>query len=379
MGKSETRHKTSRPEKPASRKTSGSKRTSASKSAGGSRSSRRPTRFPWEKLPDDELLDVRLCDLGLTIEGTALGSRVERLNEELHRRGFRFRPHVWLAEDWFSPDGVPGIAIPFFLAHPRLMRIERKHMLGVEGGTEDECMRILRHEVGHTIDTAYRLHRRRRWRETFGSFAEPYPETYQPKPYSKSYVLHLDLWYAQSHPAEDFAETFAVWLKPRSRWRAAYAGWPALKKLEYVDELMNEIVDRVPTVRSRRHVDSIRTVRKTLREYYDEKCERYGTHLPDVYDRELLRLFSDKPEDAKRPSAAAFLRRLRPEVRRTVSRWTGQYRYTIDQVLEDVIARCRELDLRLAASEEETLQDALVMLTVQTMNFLHGGHHRLAL
>ncbi len=376
MGDSATTRKKSQADKSrTSRDRSASKRTAPKRAEAG----RRRAHYPWEGLPDEELLDMRLCDLALTIDGTALGSRVERLYEELARRGFRFRPHVWLAEDWFSPDGVPGIAIPFFLAHPRLMRIERKHMLGVEGGNEDECMRILRHEAGHTIDTAYRLHRRRRWRETFGSFAEPYPETYQPKPFSKSYVLHLDLWYAQSHPAEDFAETFAVWLKPRSRWRTGYAGWPALKKLEYVDELMADIVDRTPTVRSRRHVESIRSVRKTLREYYEEKCERYGTHLPDVYDRELLRLFSDKPEDAKRPSAAAFLRRLRPEVRRTVARWTGQYRYMIDQVLEEVIARCKELDLRLAASEEETLQDALVMLTVQTMNFLHGGHHRLAL
>ncbi len=339
----------------------------------------RTERYEWAKLPDEELLDVRFCDLDLEIPGTPLEPRVERLWTEMEQRGFRFRPHAWLAEEWFSPDGTPGIAIPFFLAHPRLVRLERKQMLGVEGGSERECMRILRHEAGHALDTAYGLHRRKKWRETFGRYGDPYPETYAPKPYSKSYVLHLDLWYAQSHPAEDFAETFAVWLTPRSRWRSHYKGWPALRKLEYVDELMAEVLDRPPLVRSRRHLDSIKRLKKTLREYYEDKRARYGVDIPDVYDRELRRLFSDRPEHSDRPSAAAFLRRIRPEVRRAVARWTGQYRYTIDQVLVEVIGRCRELDLRLDRPEEEAKQDALVMLTVQTMNYLHGGHHRLAL
>ena len=54
-------------------------------------------------------------------------------------------------------------------------------------------------------------------------------------------MLNLANWYAQSHPIEDFAETFAVWLRPGSRWRSRYADWPALRKLEYVDALMQEV------------------------------------------------------------------------------------------------------------------------------------------
>src|SRR5690606_6795849 len=139
--------------------------------------------------------------------------------EELERRHIKLRPHVWLAEEWFAADGVPGIAIPFYLAHPRLIKLEQRQMLEVEGGTRDECMRILRHEAGHALDTAYRIRRRKQWREVFGPASKKYPEYYHAKPYSKNYVLHLDSWYAQSHPSEDFAETFAVWLKPDSRWR----------------------------------------------------------------------------------------------------------------------------------------------------------------
>jgi hypothetical protein len=330
-------------------------------------------------LPDEDLLDWRICDLELTIERTPLESRVEKLYEELEQRGLEFRPHCWLSDEWFSPDGVPGIAIPFYLAHPRLSRLERKQLLEVEGGSEDWCLRILRHEAGHCIDTAYRLHRRRKWRELFGNYTDPYPDHYKPKPYSKSYVLHLEPWYAQCHPAEDFAETFAVWLKPRSRWRSLYEDWPALKKLEYVDELMDEIASEKPAVLTRRHVDPVRTLKKTLREHYQERRDRYGIDTPNIFDRDLLRLFSDAPEHARHPSAAAFLRRIRGELRRIVAVWTGEYRYTIDQVLGELIDRCRELNLRLHRPVREAKKDALVLLTVLTMNYIHGGHHRIAL
>jgi hypothetical protein len=334
---------------------------------------------PWATWPDEDLLQLRFCDLNVRIEGTALEERIEQLYEELKYRGLEFRPHFWLSEEWFSPDGVPGIAIPFYLAHPRLARLERKQMLEVEGGSKDWCLMILRHETGHAIDTAYRLHLRKQYRELFGKYTDPYPENYRPKPYSKSYVLHLEPWYAQAHPAEDFAETFAVWLKPRSRWRTHYTGWPAMKKLEYVNQLMKEIRQEKPKISSREHVEPLRSLRKTLFQHYREKRERYGVDHPNFYDQDLRKLFSDDREFARAPSAAAFLRRIRPELRKAVALWTGEYQYTIDQVLVEMIERCRELNLRMDRPAEQAKQDAMVLLTVQTMNYLHAGHHHVAL
>jgi hypothetical protein len=180
----------------------------------------RPTvRTDWHDLPDAALLDVRFCELGVTIEGSWLEPRIAQLYSELEARGLTFRPHFWLSTDWFTPDGVPGIAIPFYLAHPRLMRLEKAQMLQVEGGNHDWCMKILRHEAGHAFDNAYELRRLRRRVELFGKPSVPYPDFYLPRPYSKSFVLHLDSWYAQSHPDEDFAESFAVWLAPDGDWR----------------------------------------------------------------------------------------------------------------------------------------------------------------
>src|ERR1043165_3053041 len=191
----------------------------------------------WVSWSNEKLLDLPMNQLGVTLDGAFLSGQIEQLYTELEARQLVFRPHFWLSNEWFTPDGVPGIAVPFYLAHPRLEKLEMDQMLEVEGGTPEWCMRILRHEAGHAIDNAFKLRQRRRRQQIFGPSYKAYPEYYDPKPYSKSFVLHLDSWYAQSHPDEDFAETFAVWLT-LSDWRERYAGWPALKKLEYMDALM---------------------------------------------------------------------------------------------------------------------------------------------
>jgi hypothetical protein len=333
----------------------------------------------WASWPDDRLLEVRLCDLGVSIEGTDIEQRIAQVSAELDARGLRFRPHFWLSDEWFTPDGVPGVAIPFYLAHPRLTRLELAQMLEVEGGDPESCLRILRHEVGHAIDNAYYVRRRPKRRRIFGTPATPYPEYYTPKPYSKSFVQHLDHWYAQSHPDEDFAETFAVWLDPQSMWAARYAGWPAERKLQYMDRLMRMLALRRPVVRSKRQVDPLSRLRKTLGEHYRKKREHYGLEHPIFYDSDLRNLFSDASQYAKNPSAAQFVRRIRREARMTVASFTDSYQYTIDQLLEAIIERCRELNLRLMDSDAATKTDFLVFLTVQTMNYLHSGRHRVAL
>jgi len=319
-----------------------------------------------------------MADLPLAIEGV-LAERVAQLRAELSDRGLTFPLHFYLSDEWFTPDGATAIAIPFYLAHARLQQLEEHQMFEVEGGEHEWCMRILRHEAGHAIDNAYRLRLRRKRREVFGPPSRPYPEFYTPKPYSKSFVLHLDSWYAQSHPDEDFAETFAVWLTPNSEWRQRYSGWKAEQKLEYMDSLMRSIAGRAPAVDNPQEVDPLPDVRVSLRQHYRNKRRHYGVDYPNFYDRDLRRLFSAAPEFGGNITAAQFIARIRRPVRRVVASWTGIYQYTIDQVLEDMMARCRELKLRLAVSEDQARQEFTVLLTVQAMNYLHSGGHRLFL
>ena len=332
---------------------------------------RHSRRFPWEGWSNGELLDLRLCDLGLSIRGTWLEEPVEALHAEIEARGLRPRPHVWLSTEWFCPDGVAGIAVPFYLAHPRLMRLERTQMLEVEGGHPRECLKLFRHEAGHAIHHAFKLQRRRRWWQLFGPSSTPYPKVYRPNPASKRYVTHLDLWYAQAHPDEDFAETFAVWLAPRSGWRKRYAGWPAVKKLEYVDELMAELAGQTPLVRSRRHVEPVSALRVTLREHYREKRQRYAPKHTDIYDKELREIFADGRRTRRGEPAASFLRRHRGEIRRRVRRWASDHVVALDRVLEDMIGRCGDLRLRAVRAERRLLEDFTVLLTVKTMQYLY--------
>lgn len=316
----------------------------------------------WTRLDDEALLDLRFRDLRLSLGNSGLEDHVRRLYAELARKGIRFRPHVWLSEEWFSPDGIPGIAIPFYLAHPRLMRLERRFMHEVEGGNDKWLMRILRHETGHAIDTAFALRRRKAWRETFGKASHRYPARYSPRPGSRNFVLHLGHWYAQSHPTEDFAETFAVWLPPRSRWRSQYAGWPALVKLEFVDRTMRALEGRRAVRLSRETVEPLGDNQRTLREHYRRKQARYEVDTTRTYDRPLLRVFGTRDDHPRGLAASRFLRDVRPQLRRLLIRRARMHPYLVNHVMRTAVLRARHLDLRLKGSQRKAKREALGML-----------------
>jgi hypothetical protein len=305
----------------------------------------------WERQDDAALLKLRLRDLGLGIPGSPIAADTQKVCGELERRGIRFRPHFWFSTDWFSPDGVPGIAVPFFLAHPRLLRLERRMQGEAEGGNRSWRLRLLRHELGHAVDTAFGLRRRRDWQRVFGRPGVPYARSYTARPRSRSYVLHLEHWYAQSHPTEDFAETFAVWLRPKARWRAEYAGWPALAKLEFVDRLMTEIAGRAPSKRDRSTVSPITTNSRTLGEHYRRRAGLAAGSDPR-YDQQLRRLFAPRTS-ATAAAAEPWLCERKPQLMRDLLERTGVHPYLAHQVLRAMRQRARRLDLVLVGPKRE--------------------------
>jgi len=333
----------------------------------------------WADWDDERLLELRLCDLDLRIEGTDLEERIRELHRELELRGLAFRPYFWLADEWFCPDGVPGIAIPFYLAHPRLMRLERSQMLEVEGAGEGECRRIFRHEAGHAIDEAYKLHEQGRYQQLFGDPALSYPASYTPRVESREHVINLTSWYAQAHPVEDFAETFAVWLNPFIDWRTAYKGWPALEKLEYVDNVMRKVAGKPPPVADQREVEPLRLLRHTLGDHYAEKRKYFAWNWPANYDQDLRRIFADGAENTDGKPATRFLRRVRPQLRTRIAEGTGVHAYAVDQLLRQMIARAQKLDLRVIDAPEATIEKLLVLLTMQTAGVVHKGYPKVAL
>jgi hypothetical protein len=310
--------------------------------------------YRWADYDDDALLKLRLRDLRLRVDGSLVQPEVFALYDELGRRGIEFQPHVWLSEEWFSPDGVPGIAVPFFVAHPRLRQLERRIMGDVDGGSSLWRLRLLRHEAGHALDTAYGLRKRADWRRIFGPASTRYPGTYMPRPSSSHHVLHLGHWYAQSHPTEDFAETFAVWLQPKARWRRDYAEWPgAIEKLEFVNTLMDEIAGTPPLVCDRGSIEPLSENDKTLGQHYRRKRARYD-RIERRYDAWLLRDFATRPARPRAVQANRFIREIEPQLRRLLVRRARLHPYLVDHAIATIMRRVEQLDLVLRDSPRDS-------------------------
>jgi len=324
-------------------------------------------------LTREKLLATRICALDLDLDRSPLGRLVRRLQRELKAKGLAFRPKCYLGDEWGCPEGVPAIGIPFYLAHPRLLRIERKEMLTVEGAGEVECMKLLRHEAGHAFNYAFQLHRRRGWRELFGEYHRRYPERYRVAPFSRRYVRHLGHGYAQRHPDEDFAETFAVWLTPGINWRRQYRGTGAITKLEYVDSMARRYADRRGASPPPHLLHgAVEHLRRTLASYYARRRHEARLDRPDAHDQDLHEIFV--ASEAKGRSAARFLARRAGRLVDLVTHWTGEPKHVVRPLERLLEARVRTLGLRVRpGAEEETMAHLLAYATTLTMNYVYRG------
>jgi hypothetical protein len=322
----------------------------------------------WESERQD-LLGRRISDLGLRVRGSPIETLVDRLYDELRARELDFLPPVYLSDEWGCPEAVPIIGVPFYLADERLARIEAERSLGIEG--TDESMQYLRHEAGHAFNYAYRLYDRADWRQTFGPYSRPYRERYRADPFSRDYVRHVLGWYAQKHPDEDFAETFAVWLTPHIDWRDVYDGWPALNKLEYVDRLMHE-VGRAPPSSARAPSPEdlpVEAMHFTVEEYYRDLEDALPIEDERFFDGDLRNLFAGGTEAPAGEPAAQFVHRHRGEMIGRIAYWTGERPGIVGTFIDFLAARAEKLGLRVRGLEASTLIELTAFGTAVMMNY----------
>jgi len=329
----------------------------------------------FEKAPPDfqEILTKPIKDLGLKLEGSPLERLVQQLYRELERKGLRrFRPQCYLSDEWGCPSGEPVIGIPFYLADPKLARLE-KEMNDLED--RREIMMYLRHEAGHAFNYAYALYKTPDWRHCFGPFRRPYRDQYRPVPFSRQFVRHIAGWYAQKHPDEDFAETFAVWLTPRSQWRQRYRGWGALAKLRYVDRMARKLRDVEP-VRPQGHTDiTVEEMETTVEDFYKKALAEQGQGVELALDTDLVDIFpvSRRKKKGVRP-AIDLLRENRKPLIDKVTYWTGVQRPLVKRLVESIEARVGELGLRaVVRDEKENLTELSAYATALAMNYLTRG------
>jgi hypothetical protein len=331
----------------------------------------------FEKTPPEveELLRRPIKELGLKLEGSSVEKYVQQLYRELGQKGLqRFRPACYLTDEWGCPSGEPIIGIPFYLADPKLAALERA-MNDLED--EREIMMYLRHEAGHAFNYAYQLLKTPEWRNLFGPFRRPYRDDYEPVPFSRKYVRHIAGWYAQKHPDEDFAETFAVWLTPRSGWRAKYRGWSAMAKLRYVDRIARRVGEVDPPRAIGATDVTVDQMETTIGEFYRqarESDETLAGRLP--LDVDLKEIFS-KAARRRRPTArpaADLVAESRKAIVDRVTYWTGVRRPLVKSVVDSIERRLRELGLWTEpARERGDIAAVTAYVTTLAMNYLVRG------
>jgi len=323
-----------------------------------------------------ELLNTKILDLGLRLEGSPVEPYTHRLVRELESRRIFFRPEFYLSDVWGCPNKVPVIGIPFYLADPRLVRLEEEQAGEIEDGRE--IMMYLRHEAGHALNYAYRLWKKPGWREMFGPFSRPYPGTFRPDRRSRGFVRHLETrsygrMYAQRHPDEDFAETFAVWLTPRGGWRERYRLWPALRKLNYVDSLIKGIRGETPRVRRGGLLSPVATMNIRLIRYYGLRAERYRKAAQGYVDDKLRQVFP--PFRGKAPvPASGFLRERHRDLLALVVRWSGLDEEETGAILNKLEHRAEALGLGFPGSRRSRkLMDIAALATALAMDYSYTG------
>jgi len=314
------------------------------------------------------ILSRRINELPLKIQGTRLETFINKLYLILEEHGITFKPKCYLADDWGCPDGVPVIGIPFYLSDPRLSQLEGE-LTGINAEDDKEIIMYLYHEAGHAFNYAYKLYLQPEWRSLFGLFSKAYKEDYKPKPFSPSFVRHIPGWYAQKHPDEDFAETFAVWLA-HNDWKKIYNETPALTKLLYVDRIVKEWGKR-PSLVTKEILDTpIEELTETLKDWYDtEESIRTRNKLPEIINEDLTNLFSYSDGDRL---AAEFISTNRLRLGQDINYWTGIDRERIESLINELVKRTKILDLKV---DREKLNETLVNLTIfvntLVMNYLY--------
>ena len=317
------------------------------------------------------VLGTKVSELGLKVEGSPVEGYIRELYKDLERRGFKqFRPVCYLTDEWGCPDQQPVLGIPFYLADPKLRKLE-KAADALE--SDRQVMMYMRHEAGHVFNYAYRLYTTPEWRRLFGPFFRSYRDEYRPIPFSRDFVRHIEGWYAQKHPDEDFAETFAVWLTPRSAWRRRYKGWPAMQKLRYVERVARALADVEPIVNTGEVDITPADIGETVEQFYEKAAEERQTRIDIALDAHLPQIFLTRKRKESRP-AADIVSKYQRELVEKIAYWTGVPRPIVRAMIDAICRTCERMKLWGELGEEARyLVEVTALSTTLAMNYLTRG------
>lgn len=314
------------------------------------------------------LLSQRFCDLKLSLKGSIAEKCIKQLRAELKAKNIKQFGYFWISDEWFVPDDTTGIALPFYLFSPQLLALEKEMMGHAEGEKEEECMQLLRHEMGHVIDNAFNLRENKQRKRLFGDSDKDYPDSYIAKPYSKKYVCHLPDHYAQSHPDEDFAETFALWLTPHSNWKKKYKNWKALEKLQFMDNLAKKIKNKKANL-VKQIIDPIEENTMTLEQFYRQKTQHHCTFQRKFQPKKSL--FVSRGVSIDQIPIHNY-----KKIKKKTATISGLYQYQIEKMFTDIKKYCHENKLFLKKNNSDKFSLALAK---EARNYYKQGYHRMTM
>lgn len=324
-------------------------------------------------LSEAAILNMKIKDLPIDENKIPFPEALKKLRLRLKSRGINWTPHIWPSEEWFSPDGITGFAFPFTLLDSKLSRLEKKYVGFIEGDKEKEFFKLACHETGHAIDNAFHLRRNRKRQNLFGKSSLPYPSSYIPKPHSKCFVKHLPDNYAQAHPEEDWAETFAVWLGDKNAWKRKYFNSSALQKLLLVDEMMKAIRFKSPRVLKNSTPLHFKDDERTLKEYFDWRRESLGLNRRNFFNKKVDTIFKSSQGEC----AYVFIKENEHELCQRITNKTGVTKHIAKNITKELGNECKNRDFRLKYSKRRSQKLVMDVLTKHTQEFLDKKRHRI--
>ena len=135
-------------------------------------------------------------------------------------------------------------------------------------------------------------------------------------------------------------------MTPKATWRRAYATWPALEKLHYVDRLVEELRGKSPIAHRRKPSALLENLTETLDAYYQRKRRYYQvTENKRSYDADLKRCFLKSQASTPAISAATFLRKNRAKILSSVCQSLESHRFLAEHLFNELVDRCSQLKL----------------------------------
>ncbi|MDH5580889.1 MAG: putative zinc-binding metallopeptidase [Bdellovibrionales bacterium] len=316
----------------------------------------------------NNMLHIKISDLDLCLESSWVWPHIQKLYRELEHKAIDFKPHIWVSDDWYCPDGVAGFAIPFYLLNTNLINLEKRIIGEAEGETSDWLMMLLRHETAHALDNAYHLRKNKRRQNLFGLTSKKYPLSYTPRPHDKNYVQHLDEYYAQAHPDEDWAETFAIWLNPKSNWREVYKNWPCIKKIELCDEIINKIKNKRPLCQKVIETEPFTKIDISLKNYYDDKKRRLKLLKRKKFEELLIKEISI---DTKKE-----IQKEKTTIKTQLCHSLNRKEHFIDKFIEDILEICSRHKIKLKKTKRNKKISILELLKSSSDEYFKSGIHK---